>query len=161
MPLSWTRQRPLSGDLFSAPAPCTQHSGSQHSPRHATCTVHGPGQDSGTLTRNPDSGCRRAILLPAPIFTSVLPGFCPDFHTSSSVVSETSHPRLPCALRSQIYISSPDFPGVGDSCVSPLHPLATAQPLSSPLLQVSPESTRWEPHSLFSCRTLAPKSLLL
>ena len=87
VPLSWTRQCPFPGDLFSTPPPCTQHRGSQHSPLHATCTVHRPGQGSGTRTRTPDSGCRRAVLLPTPIFISVLPRFCPDLRTSSSDVS--------------------------------------------------------------------------
>lgn len=87
VPLSWARQCPFSGGLFSTPAPCTQHRGSQHPPLHSTCTVHGPGQGSGTLTRTPDSGCRRAVLLPAPVFISVLPRFCPDLRTFSSDVS--------------------------------------------------------------------------
>ena len=49
--------------------------------------ITSPDPGPGTLTRTPDSGCRRAVLLPTPNFISVLPRFCPDLRTSSSDVS--------------------------------------------------------------------------
>lgn len=77
--LSWTRQHRLSGALFPISPRRTQRRSLQCSPRYAACIVPGLRQDSGSLTRTPDSGCRDHARRGAFLLTALFPSLslCP------------------------------------------------------------------------------------
>ena len=142
--LSPTRQHRLSGALFPTSPQRTQHRSLQRSPHYTTCIVHGLGQDSGSLTRTPDSGCRDHARRGAFLLTALFPSFslCPQGSALTIARPPLSSPwetssvpplylKSSCAHNPQILISSPDFPPMADSCASPLQPLATAQSLGA------------------------------